>query len=286
MAVSVKLMAILTSSERQDTITGRRSMGRRHFLEIEDQSWCPAAVRDGLTDLLRLSLEIGNHYAPAVPRIAAALKQLGQRRVIDFCSGAGGPWLRLLPQFDEGIDMDVCLTDKYPNLEAFRRIRKASNGRIAYCEKSVDATAAPEDLVGFRTLFTSFHHFPPEQARAILRDAVANRQGIGIFEFTHRSPLAVFLCCLSPLGVLLFAPFARPFRWSRLFYTFLIPLLPLVSLFDGVVSCFRTYSPAELTALTAEFGDQYAWEIGEDKSGPIPLPMTYLIGLPRHPGQE
>lgn len=257
-------------------------MPRVHLFEIEDQPWCPAAIRNGLTDLLRLSLQIGNHYAPAVPRIGEALEKLGTHNVIDFCSGAGGPWLRLLPQFDaRGISIDVRLTDKYPNVEAFRRIKAASNGRIDYCEQSVDAAEAPSCLDGFRTLFTAFHHFSPERARAILSDAVANRQGIGIFEFTHRSPLVMLVTCLSPLAVILFAPFARPFRWSRLLFTYMIPILPLTALFDGVVSCLRTYSVEELRALTAEFGDVYLWEIGEDRIGHLPVPMTYLVGRPR-----
>src|SRR5450759_4223616 len=35
-------------------------------------------------------------------------------------------------------------------------------------------------------------------------------------------------------------PWIRPFRWSRLLWTYLIPIIPLVFLFDGVVSCHRT----------------------------------------------
>ena len=31
-------------------------------------------------------------------------------------------------------------------------------------------------------------------------------------------------------------PFVRPFRWSRLLFTYVIPLIPLLVLFDGTVS--------------------------------------------------
>lgn len=50
-------------------------------------------------------------------------------------------------------------------------------------------------------------------------------------------------------------------------------------LFDGIVSCLRTYKPAELRAMTAEL-TQYDWEIGELKALGAALPVTYLIGYP------
>ena len=40
----------------------------------------------------------------------------------------------------------------------------------------------PESLNGFRTLFSSFHHFRPEQARAILANAMEKKQAIAVFE--------------------------------------------------------------------------------------------------------
>jgi hypothetical protein len=57
--------------------------------------------------------------------------------------------------------------------------------------------------------------------------------------------------------------------------------VPLVSLFDGLVSCLRTYSVAELRELTEGLNaTNYEWEIGEVKSMAGPIPITYLIGVP------
>ena len=145
----------------------------------------------------------------------------------------------------------------------------------------MDATRVPDELVGFRTLFSAFHHFRPEQARTILADAVRKRQGIAIFEGTYHSALAMLLMLLVPLMVVLMTPFIRPFRWSRLFWTYLIPVVPLVSLFDGLVSCLRTYSVQELRELTEGLETKnFQWEIGEVKSTAGPIPITYLIGVP------
>src|SRR5712691_9799129 len=136
----------------------------------------------------------------------------------------------------------VLLSDKFPN-------RAADKGTVPFHSLAVDATAVPADLQGFRTIFTAFHHFRPSEARAILADAVRQGQGIGVFEISRRAPREIAVIALTWLAVLVFVPFIRPFRWSRLVWTYLPPVLPLVGLFDGVVSCLRTYSPAELREL-------------------------------------
>jgi hypothetical protein len=66
-----------------------------------------------------------------------------------------------------------------------------------------------------------------------------------------------------------------------LFWTYLIPVVPLVSLLDGLVSCLRTYSVQELRQLTEGLDvKDHQWEIGEVKSTAGPIPITYLIGVP------
>ena len=259
-------------------------MKRLHLVEIHDQEWCPRAIRDAETDYLQFVIANMKGYAAVVPVLAAALQRTATRQVLDLCSGAGGPWFWLQPVLAErGLDVSVCLTDKYPNPEALGSSSDLNLAHqvIRYHPEPVDVTGVPDELAGFRTLFSAFHHFRPEQARAILGDAVRKHHGIAVFEGTYHSALAMFLMLLVPLMVFLMTPFIRPFRWSRLFWTYLIPVVPLVSLFDGLVSCLRTYSVAELRELVEGLeAENYQWEIGEVKSKAGPIPVTYLIGVP------
>src|SRR5262249_9664767 len=87
------------------------------------------------------------------------------------------------------------------------------------------------------------------------------------------------LLLVTPLRVLIATPFIRPFRWSRLLWTYLVPVAPLVLLFDSVVSVLRWYSLHELRGLTAGL-DSYHWDIGTVQGKPIPIPITYLVGVP------
>src|SRR5205823_9089249 len=121
-----------------------------------------------MTDYLQFVIEKARPYAAAAPRLRAALERSGARRILDLCSGAGGPWPGLLKELDGAGLEHVSLSDRYPNVPAFERIARAADGRIRYEKEPVDAAAVPEHLGGFRTLFSSFHHFPPETARRIL----------------------------------------------------------------------------------------------------------------------
>src|SRR6185503_9312626 len=194
-------------------------MKRLHLIEIHDQAWCPRTFRDGETDYLQFVMAAAKPYAAMVPILAAALQRTGTRQVLDLCSGAAGPWLWLHPVLaGRGVNVLVCLTDKYPNMEVFERLNRLSHPGVSYHPHPVDATRVPGELPGFRTMFSAFHHFRPEQACAVLADAVRMRQGIGVFEGTQRRPLALLLMLLVPLAVLVTTPFIRPFRWSRLLW--------------------------------------------------------------------
>jgi hypothetical protein len=141
----------------------------------------------------------------------------------------------------------------------------------------------PSELTGFRTLFNAFHHFRPADAVAVLRDAAEAGQPIGVFEIPDRSPRTLIpMLVLTPLMVALTTPFIRPFRWARLLWTYLMPLVPLTCWWDGIVSQLRAYTAAELEALAREVRvDGYTWRAGHVPIGSTPGRLTYLIGQPR-----
>ena len=264
-----------------------RSFGGARFFEFHDQKWFPRNLRDGVTDALQFILSLCGIYRSIVPLLNKAVEATGAARIVDICSGGGGPWLwlyRLLQVSNgrniNGQTMEVCLTDKYPNIAAFENARQKTGGRITFYRGFVDAASLPSELSGFRTLFTSFHHFTPDEAVAILQNAADDCQGIGVFEAAKRGPLTILLTALMPLAGILTAPFARPFRISRLFWTYVIPMIPFVLFFDGVVSCLRAYSQKELSLLAAHVkSENYAWQVGEQSGGLAPI--TFLVGYPK-----
>lgn len=267
-------------------------MRRVQFIELHEQSWFPSSLRDDVTDAVQFGFNLMRAYAPIAPLLQNMIdstangKSSTAQSIVDMCSGGGGPWLDLSrklkrrnTQNSEGLQ--IWLTDKYPNLEAFQSISASSSDHIRYYPEPVDAMNVPRTLKGLRTMFTSFHHFSPDEARTVLQNAVDARQGIGVFEITRRAPLTILL--MSGWVFLLFVLtfFIRPFRWSRLFWTYVIPVIPFVLWFDGVVSCLRTYRPGELHEIVSQLtAAGYEWRIGDDARARVGMPITYLIGYP------
>jgi hypothetical protein len=148
---------------------------------------------------------------------------------------------------------------------------------------SVDATNVPAELDGVRTMFNAFHHFPPAVARAILADAVAKRRALAIFEGANSRAVGVIAMPLQLPLILLLTPFVRPFRWSRLLFTYIVPLIPLMVLFDGTVSFLRLYLEDDLRELVAGVPghETFVWDIGSTSVRGFPHRLTHLIGVPK-----
>ena len=258
-------------------------MRRVQFIELHEQPWFPSSLRDHTTDALQFGLNFLKAYAPIAPLIQSVVDSTRSRSIVDMCSGGGGPWLDLSRKLQgDAPALHIWLTDKYPNLRAFQNVRAASENHINFYLGSVDAMKVPCELQGFRTMFSSFHHFPPEEARAILQNAVDASQSVGIFEITRRAPSTIALMFPWALMLFVLTPLIRPFRWSRLLWTYLVPMIPLVLLFDAVVSCLRTYRPQELREIIKKLsGIEYQWEVGEHSKASGRTPITYLIGYPQ-----
>jgi hypothetical protein len=262
-------------------------MRRLHLFEWEDLRGFPHAWRNYLTDMLQFSFTLGAHRAPVITnKLHQLLDTTGCNEMVDLCSGSSGAilWFREKLEEQRGSPVHVILTDKYPNLYSFRHFAERSDGRVRFHRDPVDAAAVPGDFPGVRTMLTAFHHFDREVARGVLADAVRHRRAIAVFEPSERTLRAILLVLFGgPLAVLLLTPFVRPFRWGRLLWTYLLPVVPLALVWDGVVSCLRSYTVAELSAITAGLaGDGYRWEVGRERLDGLPAAVTYVVGLPQH----
>ncbi len=256
-------------------------MPRIHLFEFGDLEWYPTILRNYATDFLQFLSNKTKLYESVVPLLSKAMKQTNQSQIIDLASGGGGGLVWLNERLKQDIPhLTIHLTDYFPNLSAFQHTKAQANN-FDYSEESLDARNVPPYLKGFRTQFLSFHHFKPEDATKILQNAVDVKSPIAIFEAQERSIASIVAMVFSPLSVLLTTPFIRPFKWTRLIFTYLIPILPLVVCFDGIVSSLRTYSIDEMNTLiqSLDNSDQFEWSVGKVRSGPGVV--LYLIGIPK-----
>jgi hypothetical protein len=250
---------------------------RLHLFEFGDQQWFPPILRDAETAYLTVAYR----FLPALARqwaekIATVLPRGEPVEIIDLCSGSGGA----MPQIIEDLlkrdyDVRANLTDLYPNPKS------GSGPRIKWLPEPVDAMHVPLKLTGVRTMFSAFHHFRPDAARAILRDAYERGRSICIFESGSGTLLGIIAMLGVPLAVFVLMPLARPFRWQHLLFTYLVPVIPFIVLWDGIVSMLRIYSPEQMQKLATDLQSiNYSWEFGHIKVRGIPDRLPYLIGRP------
>ena len=236
-------------------------------------------------DYLRFMSTKLDIYRPAASLLAATLHRTGQTELLELGAGAGGGTEAVLAalrgQPGAPANLRVLLTDLYPQPAAWADLARRTAGAIRGHTAPVDALAVPPDLPGLRVIFSAFHHFAPAPAEALLRDAVAAGRGVAVFEGAAKSWLEVGLALtVLPLAQLLLTPFFRPFRLSRLVFTYLLPLIPLTTIWDGVVSILRMYPPAALLALAhrADPTGRYHWQAGQLRHWWGPR-VTYLVGV-------
>ena len=257
-------------------------MSNPFLFEFEDLDWFPGVIREGMTDYLRFIFTIGNLYKPILPVLKDAIQQANANRIVDLCSGSGGPIEQVAALLaKKGIDIPITVTDKFPNIPAFKLLHNKSRGIINYVSYPVDATKVPPGVKGFRTIFSGFHHFSKPFATAILNDTVAANEGIAIFDGGDKSLLFIItVLLLQPVSFLSLTPFIKPFRWSRILFTYLIPLIPFCTVWDGIVSTIRLHSVKELLSIAHSTNStNYHWKAGKLKNR-MGMHIAYLIGYP------
>ena len=161
----------------------------------------------------------------------------------------------------------------------------------------VDAANCPSDLLSrtsvpekskrqFRLFSLAFHHFPDIIAVRILRNTLATSDGFAILELQGRDLGNLFIVlCMWPM-LLLGSWYWFWGCWGHLFFTYAVPIVPLVIVFDGLVSCLRTRREGEVMKLIREAvrGDEgglEGWRFetgGELHTWPTGT-MQYFIGI-------
>ncbi|KAI1490319.1 hypothetical protein F5X96DRAFT_558057 [Biscogniauxia mediterranea] len=154
------------------------------------------------------------------------------------------------------------MTDLHPHISSWEAASKKSE-HLTYVPEPVDASNAPTGLIQqhtaagkkvFRLFNLAFHHFDDDLARAILKNTVETSDGFGIFELQDRTPSSFLSCTLFGVFVLLLAPYFYWWSPERLFFIYVLPVIPFVLVFDGIVSCLRTRTAAEVGHLLGTCG--------------------------------
>ncbi len=247
------------------------AMKRIQLFEFEDQTWFGTSFRIGLTNVLAVLNKLTGLDRLLAKELGQFLEETGEKEVFDYGSGSGGAmpdaFKILKKDFPE---LKLTLSDLFPNKKHVSAFNSGSDNAIHYAIKSVSAAETKTPRPGLKTLVNSFHHLPPDLAKEVLRNAQEQNDSILIYEMAqNKIPTWIWWITL-PIGIslliisaLIFTPFVKKLSFHQLFFTYIIPVIPICYAWDGQASLPRIYAESDLKELLNTIGvkDGYSWEI-------------------------
>lgn len=258
---------------------------RLQLFEIGDQPFLPRLLRELYHDCLGFVAKICGFYDKLYVPFSTWTKDSAAAAVLDVASGGGEPIDTMLQTArSRGVPLPkVVLSDLYPNTAQFEKLQERhSSVLLDYCSEPLSAESACTGDYPLISICAAFHHFPPAEARQLVQGALRSGKGIFIAEpFERRWAAAASAALLGPL-IGMCAPFRRyPPRLTGLLFCTLIPIVPLMVAFDGVVSVLRMYTADELQEMVpSELRDSLRVRFGrlETKTR---LPATFFYAIRR-----
>ena len=194
-----------------------------------------------------------------IPVIREFYQSVNSKVIMDPCAGSGHVNFLLEQEFREEKEIKFILSDFMTNRAPMfsRKINDGNNPRLKYIENSVDVLNMQEEELKIPKMFiNSFHHFDKEQVSKILSSHAKAEADVLILEYCRKTFLNFVSIFLGPIiGILLF-PFIvkkEDFLLSFLF-VFIIPIIPAMLLWDGIVSSLRTYGPNDIREILTSAG--------------------------------
>lgn len=246
-------------------------MKRIQLFEFEDQKWFGPSFRVALTKVLEVLDRVTGLHGVLAHELDQLISKTGQKKLFDYGSGSGGAMpetLKLLKAKYPDIQLE--LSDLFPDEKYAQIYNDDKNDSITYNLKPVDASNANHKHDGIKTLINSFHHLTPEVATKVLKTAQDNNDTIIIYEMAENKIPTIIWWLGLPIGLvlvsvmaLLLTPFVKKLTLHQLFFTYLIPIIPLCYAWDGQASMPRIYTREDIQELLNCFErkEGYEWTI-------------------------
>jgi hypothetical protein len=245
--------------------------------ELEDYPWFPDALRLQQMEFIGWTT---SHMGVLNGAVTPYRIWKPEGKIMDLCSGSGQPAIWMHPKSGSGY---LELTDLHPSfLKTFPE---------GYASANVVLRTQPLDVLGTErrwmneasgyTMYNAFHHFSAHQQKMIVSQLIQAEKPFFFVEILQPnlwSFLQIFLT--TTLGEFILAPFIRPFRWSRLLFTYLLPVNLLTITFDGLVSVFRSQSKEEYQRRISSLAtEEYEIKI-YNKQSAFGTQLTIIEGVP------
>jgi hypothetical protein len=218
-----------------------------HLFEFSDLPIVPKSIRQTLFELMELcNRGFRSFNRRAASEALTRAKQTNCQTIVELGAGRA-PLTKLLSEEarEAGIRLVPC--DLVPDVDLYEALERNNPNVVRPVYTPVDYSK--EHDFGSNTLAVlvgTFHHIPPAARQKTLRALAKSASHIMVFEPLRNTPLSISLVFLSvaPALLLPLSNLGSEGTWRRILWCWLVPVVPFVFVWDGVVSCLRQWSPA------------------------------------------
>lgn len=215
-------------------------MKRKQITQIINVGWFPKFLKSLIAEFLSWFVAKVNATKPFIPVIEDILNKTNHKRIINIEFNVGAGIETVKPFLKDDVTVDSIHISNFNTSEK-----------------------------GVYLCVNSFHQLNSEKAKKILQDIVDSGNPVVVVEGNNDSLWQIVgMTVFVPLTVLLTAFFVKPFRISRIIFTYLIPILPIIIVIDGCIALLKLYNPTDLLELTSSLErNNYDWKAGKNDNG-------------------
>ena len=215
-------------------------MKRKEAPQFLNQPWVPEYLKNMVREFMTWFVGKIGAAKPFMPVIEEGLSHTKSRTILNIEHTNGAGIETVLPYLDSDIVIKPAVLDT-PQ-EAQKGLYLSVNG---------------------------FHQLGKEEASRLLTKAATSGNPIAVVEGNNDSLWQVVgMTIFVPLTIILTAPLVKPFRLGRILITYLIPILPIMTMLDGCMALFKLYAPADLDELVRSIQvPNYQWKSGKIDNG-------------------
>ncbi len=215
-------------------------MKRKEAPQFLNQPWVPEYLKNMVREFMTWFVGKIGAAKPFMPVIEEGLSHTKSRTILNIEHTNGAGIETVLPYLDSDIVIKPAVLDT-PQ-EAQKGLYLSVNG---------------------------FHQLGKEEASRLLTKAATSGNPIAVVEGNNDSLWQVVgMTIFVPLTIILTAPLVKPIRLGRILITYLIPILPIMTMLDGCMALFKLYAPADLDELVRSIQvPNYQWKSGKIDNG-------------------
>lgn len=256
-------------------------MGRKQAFQFTSQPWFPSFLRKQVDEFLDFMVRLPRANRPFLPLFDELLAHSKARVVVGFDGQDGGGLAHIASEVGgpRNAELSVVLADERWSPARVERVEELAARPVEVLTCPAREAAERFKGRGVGVYINSFHRLGRGEDRAALAELVNRDLDVFIGEGNNNSLWQVVgMTVFVPVLMFLFTPLVKPFRLSRLFFTYLVPVIPFVVVWDGLAALFRLHRPEDFEALAKSVGrSDYVWKAGKRQNGRGGY-VIYLLG--------